>query len=78
MNPEKVKMRRKKRRVCSFCADKLDVVDYKDMGKLRRYISDRGKILPRRNTGNCAKHQRMVTEAIKIARSIGFLPFVVE
>ncbi|HAR61929.1 MAG: 30S ribosomal protein S18 [Candidatus Margulisiibacteriota bacterium] len=78
MNPEKVRVRKKKRRLCAFCVDKQDIIDYKDISRLRKYVSERGKILPRRNTGNCAKHQRAVTEAIKKARAIGFLPFVVE
>jgi small subunit ribosomal protein S18 len=65
-----------KRKVCSFCSDKIDVVDYKDAGKLRQYISERGKIDPRRKTGTCAKHQRAVSEAIKRARHLALLPYV--
>ena len=57
--------RRARKRVCVFCADKIESIDYKDINLLRRYISDRGKILPRRVSGNCAKHQRELTSAIK-------------
>ncbi|MBS3975969.1 MAG: 30S ribosomal protein S18 [Syntrophomonadaceae bacterium] len=70
--------RRSRKRVCSFCADKLEHVDYKDLGKLRRYITERGKILPRRISGNCAGHQRQVTLAIKRARMIALLPYTSE
>ena len=70
--------RRGRRRVCSFCVDKVEAIDYKDTAKLRKYITERGKILPRRITGNCAKHQRMLTEAIKRARIIALLPYVNE
>ncbi len=64
------------RRVCSFCANKAEVVDYKDPGKLHGYISDRGKIVPRRRTGTCAKHQRILARAIKRARHLALLPYV--
>jgi len=64
-----------RRRVCQFCVDKVDTVDYKDAGKLRRYVSERGKIEPRRKTGTCAKHQRTLTVALKRARHIALLPF---
>ncbi|MCD7945267.1 MAG: 30S ribosomal protein S18 [Clostridiales bacterium] len=67
---------RKRRKVCAFCADKAESIDYKDTGKLRRYLSERGKILPRRTTGTCAKHQRELTTAIKRARQIALLPYV--
>ncbi|WP_373370319.1 30S ribosomal protein S18 [Irregularibacter muris] len=70
--------RRPKKRVCSFCADKVDHVDYKDIRKLSKYVTERGKILPRRVSGNCAKHQRQLTIAIKRARSIALLPFTAE
>ncbi|MBQ9377811.1 MAG: 30S ribosomal protein S18 [Schwartzia sp.] len=70
--------RRPRKKVCSFCVDKVDHIDYKDAGKLRRYITERGKILPRRISGNCAKHQRQVTLAIKRARNIALLPFTAE
>ena len=69
--------RRGKKRICSFCVDKADSVDYKDVPLLRRYISDRGKIMPRRSSGTCAKHQRRLTVAIKRAREIALVPFVV-
>ena len=65
-----------KRRVCFFCANKVKVIDYKDPGKLRGYISDRGKIEPRRRTGTCAKHQRILAVAIKRARHLALLPYV--
>ena len=64
------------RKVCSFCVDKVETIGYKDPEKLRRYISDRGKILPRRRTGTCAKHQRILAVAIKRARHLALLPYV--
>ena len=67
---------RRRKKVCVFCADKNAVIDYKDVNKLKRYISERGKILPRRITGNCAKHQRALTVAIKRARHIAIMPYV--
>ncbi|WP_206811262.1 30S ribosomal protein S18 [Paradesulfitobacterium ferrireducens] len=70
--------RRPRKRVCSFCVDKVESIDYKETGKLRKFITERGKILPRRISGNCAKHQRQVTVAIKRARSIALLPYTVE
>ncbi|NLL18086.1 MAG: 30S ribosomal protein S18 [Clostridia bacterium] len=70
--------KRSRKRVCSFCVDKVTAIDYKDTHRLRRYITERGKILPRRVTGNCAHHQRMLTVAIKRARNIALLPFTVE
>lgn len=77
-NREKVVARgkRAKRKVCSFCVDKIMYIDYKDTPRLRRYLSERGKILPRRITGTCAKHQRQLTTAIKRSRHIAMLPFV--
>lgn len=72
------KERKRKRRQCNFCADKIEYVDYKDIPRLRRYITEKGKILPRRITGNCAHHQRQVTTAIKRARHVALLPFVSE
>ncbi|MGN0244239.1 MAG: 30S ribosomal protein S18 [Lachnospiraceae bacterium] len=66
---------RRRKKVCAFCADKNAVIDYKDANKLKRYISERGKILPRRITGACAKHQRALTVAIKRARHIAILPY---
>ena len=68
--------RGKRRKVCIFCADKVEYIDYKDTAKLKRYVSERGKILPRRITGNCAKHQRALTVAIKRARHIALMPYV--
>ena len=65
-----------RRKVCSFCVAKTDVIDYKDSEKLRGYISDRGKIEPRRRTGTCAKHQRVLAVAIKRARHLALLPYV--
>ena len=64
------------RKVCSFCAGKVEAIDYKDPGKLRGFISDRGKIAPRRRTGTCAKHQRILARAIKRARHLALLPYV--
>lgn len=67
-----------KRRVCNFCSDKVEEIDYKDASKLRRYISDRGRIEPRRKTGTCSRHQRALATAIKRARHIAILPYVAE
>ena len=72
------KEKRKKRRQCNFCADKAEYIDYKDTMKLRRYITERGKILPRRITGNCAIHQRDLTTAVKRARVMALLPYTAE
>ena len=72
------KERRPKRKVCTFCADRLEPIDYKDQTRLRKYISERGKILPRRISGNCASHQRALTVAVKRARVIAILPFVAQ
>jgi len=69
---------RKRKKVCGFCVDKIDYIDYKDAAKLRRFTSERGKILPRRTTGTCAKHQRQLTTAIKRARHVALLPFVAD
>ena len=69
---------RKRRKVCTFCVDKVEHIDYKDAVKLRRFLSERSKILPRRTTGTCAMHQRQLTEAIKRARQIALLPFVTD
>ena len=70
--------RKPHRKVCDFCVSKIEYIDYKDAGRLHRYINERGKILPRRVTGNCAKHQRQLSEAIKRARAIALLPYTVE
>lgn len=67
--------RKIKKKVCAFCADKSVWVDYKDLGTLRRYMSDRGKIRARRVSGNCAQHQREVAAAIKTARELAMLPY---
>lgn len=67
---------RRKKRVCAFCAEKVNTVDYKDIAKLRKFVSERGKILPRRITGNCAKHQRVLTLAIKRARHVALMAYV--
>ncbi len=72
------KGRRPRKKVCSFCVDKVEHIDYKDIPKLRKYITERGKILPRRISGNCAKHQRQLTIAIKRARNMALLPYVAE
>ena len=77
-NDRPQRARRPKRKVCMFCVDKVDHIDYKDTAKLRRYVSERGKIVPRRISGNCAKHQRQLTTAIKRARIIALPPFVAE
>ena len=69
---------RKRKKVCNFCVDKATSIDFKDSAKLRRYISERGKILPRRTTGTCAAHQRQLTIAIKRARMIALLPYVAD
>jgi len=67
-----------RRKVCAFCVEKVDIIDYKDPLKLRRYLSDRGKIEPRRKTGTCAKHQRRLTVALKRARHLALLPYTAE
>ena len=69
---------RSRKKVCAFCGEKSKPVDYKDIGTLRKFISERGKILPRRITGNCAKHQRALTVAIKRARHISLMPYIAE
>lgn len=69
------KDRKPKRKVCSFCVDKVEHIDYKDAPRLRKFVSERGKILPRRISGSCARHQRAVTAAVKRARVIALLPF---
>ena len=68
--------RRRKRKGCSFCQDKIESIDYKDTKKLQKYLTERGKILPRRVSGNCAKHQRMVTSAVKRSRRIALFTYV--
>ena len=75
--PQRPVVRRRKK-VCIFCADKVDFIDYKDSAKLRKFISERGKILPRRISGTCAKHQRELNTAIKRARQVALLPYVAD
>ena len=75
MAEERAFRRKSKKKVCAFCVDKVAEIDYKDIAKLRRYVSERAKILPRRISGNCAKHQRQLTIAIKRARHIALLPY---
>jgi len=70
--------RRPRKKVCSFCVDKIESINYKEVNKLKKYITERGKILPRRISGNCAKHQRQLTSAIKKARVMALLPFTSE
>ena len=77
--PMKRRVVRRRKKVCVFCADKTNAgIDYKDVNKLKRYVSERGKILPRRITGNCAKHQRALTVAIKRARHVALMPYTCE
>ena len=68
--------RRPNRKVCAFCVDKIEEIDYKDVPRLRRYLSERAKIVPRRVTGTCARHQRQLTVAIKRARHLALLPYI--
>lgn len=68
-------VRKSRKKVCNFCADKVEYIDYKDVAKLKRFVSERAKILPRRVTGTCARHQRELTVAIKRARQVALLPF---
>jgi small subunit ribosomal protein S18 len=77
--PQKAVKRRRfgRRKVCKFCADRVDVVDYKDVRRLKTLITERGKIIPRRISGSCARHQRQLTHAIKRARTVALLPYVV-
>ena len=70
--------RKPRRKVCQFCVEKVQHIDYKDVMRLRRFTSERGKILPRRMTGTCAKHQRQLSTAIKRARTIALMPYVSE
>ena len=78
-SPMKRRGGRRRKIVCVFCADNdAAIIDYKDVNKLRKYVSERGKILPRRITGNCAKHQRALTVAIKRARHIALMPYTLD
>ena len=70
-----VRAKRESKKVCAFCADKNDSIDYKNVAKLRKYMTEKGKIIPRRTTGICAKHQRELTTAIKRARVMALLPY---
>ena len=70
--------RKSRKKVCAFCMDKIETIDYKDVPRLKRYLSDRAKIIPRRVTGTCARHQRQLTVAVKRARHVAFLPYVGE
>ena len=79
MDNVKPRGNRKRRKVCAFCVDKVEHIDYnKDAAKLKRFLSERSKILPRRTTGTCAMHQRQLTEAIKRARHVALLPYVTD
>ena len=69
---------RRRKKVCVFCADANQALDYKDVALLKKYVSERGKILPRRITGNCAKHQRALTVAIKRARHVALMPYSID
>lgn len=71
-------MRRARRKICQFCVDKVDSIDYKELMKIRKFLSEKGKILPRRISGCCAKHQRQLTVAIKRARHIALLPYTTD
>lgn len=81
MSEERVRSprgRKPRRKVCQFCVDKIEHIDYKDLPRLRRFVTERGKILPRRMSGNCAKHQRQLSIAIKRARHVALLPYTAE
>ena len=78
VRPARPAANRRRKKVCVFCADKVAFIDYKDSGKLRKFISERGKILPRRISGTCAVHQRELNAAIKRARNVALLPFVTD
>lgn len=76
--PKDQKRRRPHRKSCRFCADKVLTISYKDIDRIKHYLSDRGKIVPRRISGNCAKHQRALTIAIKQARALALVPYIAE
>ncbi len=76
--PRRDYRRRPKRKVCGFCTEKAAFIDYKDVNRLRRFVTERGKILPRRVSGNCARHQRALAVAIKRARELALLPYTGE
>ena len=71
-------MHRGRKKVCSFCVDRVETIDYKDIARLRKFISERAKILSRRTTGTCARHQRELTTAIKRARQIAIMPYTAD
>ena len=73
-----IRGRKGRRKVCAFCVDKVETIDYKDIARLRRYMSERGKILPRRVTGTCARHQRELTTSIKRSRQVALLPYTTD
>ncbi len=76
---EKPMRRKSRKKVCQFCVDRVEAIDYKDVARLRKFVSaERGKILPRRVTGTCAKHQRELTTAIKRARYVALLPYTAD
>lgn len=72
------KFRKPRRKVCMFCVEKAKAIDYKAFSKLRKFVTERGKMVPRRTSGNCARHQRMLSTSIKRARHLALLPFVAE
>lgn len=76
--PQKPRFRHTRRKPCVFCVEKADDIDYKAQQKLRKFVNDRGKVIPRKTTGTCANHQRMLAHAIKRARNIALLPFAAE
>ena len=78
MSEERAYRKKPKKKVCAFCADKVEEIDYKDVAKLRKYISERAKILPRRVTGTCTFHQRALTVARKRARHLALMPYVAD
>lgn len=79
MSSSPMKRRRvKRRKACTFCVDKATYIDYKDVMRLRKYITERGKILPRRVTGNCARHQRVMTVSVKRSREIALMPYFID
>lgn len=77
-NDKEKSFRRPRKKVCVFCAEHIDDIDYKEVDKLKKFVSDKGKILPRRVTGTCALHQRKVTVAVKRARQVALLPYTAE
>ncbi len=77
-NKKQKKTKKPKKKICIFCVDGVVKIDYKDINKLRKFTTERGKILPRRISGNCAKHQRLLTRAVNRARTIALLPYTAE